>query len=289
MKLIVFALLCTSCFCAKAQHSYLAKEDVRLAKLFEKVFGSKYLDRQEIAEKWQPMLERELLKTLTVKGSEKYKFPHLAKHVSIVHSPDSLFRLFVWDTRESGHTPRIFTVVQYTDKRGMVGASELKQQPNANDWIDESISYDSIICVDSNGSYLFRGYSHYGSIHSAASLSLFTYNGKEIIEMKNAFELSKNNKKSYDTKLYMNYTYDEPFIEMVVGETKSANYDSIYKNHKPAMCYDTVCAYINYDINTSTLTYPEMRGSNEGLEFGGMTGKMLHLHYNGQVFTRKEE
>jgi hypothetical protein len=282
MKLIVFALLCISCFCASAQHSFLEKEDTRLAKLFEKAFNTEHLDRQKIADKWEPMLEREMLKILHVKGAEKYQFPQLAKQVSIVYSPDNKFRLFVWDTRESGHTPGYSTIAQSLTNNVAI-AKNINEHPSNTIWMDQTIAYDRIIEVDSN-SYLFRGYCRSGSVRSSAVLAFYKLNGGLPQLVENAFDMPTDNEVN-QTWLHMNYTYDYP----VTTGKDLISYDSIYKNHKPIVCYDSVCTYIKYNVDTKILSYPETADENEDGSYSGMTGKMLHLHYNGQVFTRKEE
>ena len=289
MKLIVFTLLCISCFCAEAQNTFLAKEDKRLAKLFEKVFHSKYLDRQEIAEKWQPMLEKEMIQLLQKKESSAFPFAELFKQIDIIYSPDSSFRLFTWNTRLGGSIPEIYTLLQYNNK-GEVYAKDINDRMLDGMEMDRSIKYNCIVKVDSN-SYLFRGYSRYGSLVSSASLALFKLENGEPVPIENAFEMRdfENNKK-FESALYMNYTPDDPFIPVVVGETKKwPNIDSINTAYKSIHRYDTICSYIKYDINTKVLAYPETGHENEDGSYSGMTGKMLHLHYNGQVFTRKEE
>lgn len=282
MKLIVFALLCISVFCAEAQKSFLTEEDKRLAKLFEKAFDINHLDRQKIADKWEPLFEKKVTNLLKLNSTKEFRFPELSKQLSIIYAPDSAFRLFYWDTRASGHTPSYYTVAQSLISNVAIVKS-INEHPSNTIWMDETIAYDSIIQVDSNN-YLFIGYCRSGSMRSSAVLAFFKLIDGLPLIVENAFDMPTEDEVN-QTWIYMNYTYDYPFV----SDKEPISYDSIYQNHKPVICYDSVCAYIKYNVEARILSYPETADENEDGSYSGMTGKMLHLHYNGQVFTRKEE
>lgn len=178
MKLIVFALLCISGFCAEAQQQYVEYQDSILASEFNQVFweveyGTPGPDSNGLDPAYNLYLDK-FLSLLQNQSSLNYKFPFLAKHIKITSSPDNKLRYFQWPTQRQSMLNQTATILQ----ADLSGKPYLLRMDTAA--IDEYSAYNDVtgvyqLKVGAENIYLVTDFSIYGAGITGTTISAYRF------------------------------------------------------------------------------------------------------------------